>query len=99
MTNCIILEATQEYSQKYESLLLGCIQKNIDLFAAFGSYSDQWEEAMDCLCIDLDTSQIQPNAFCNTTSHKNESKEEVFAFAAQWFQLTDIEPNIEYIRI
>lgn len=99
MTNCITLEATQEYSQKYEQLLLGYIQKKIDLFAAFGPYSDQWEEAMDWLCIDLDASQIQPNAFCNTTSHKNESKEEVFAFATQWFQLKNIEPNIEFARI
>lgn len=99
MTNCIVLEATQEYSQKYEQLLLGYVQQKIELFATFGPYSDQWEEAMDWLCVELDISQIQPSAFCITTSHKNESKDQVVAFATQWFQLKDIKANIELVKI
>lgn len=54
---------------------------------------------MDWLCVDLDTSGEQPGAFCNTTSHPNETLADVVEFAEQWCDLKGWKRDVEIIEI
>ena len=54
---------------------------------------------MDWLCVDLDTSGEQPGAFCNTTSHPNETLADVVEFAEQWCDLKGCKRDVEIIEI
>jgi hypothetical protein len=58
-----------------------------------------WEVAMDWLCIDLKTTGEVPDAFCNTTSHPDETLDEVIAFAEQWCNLKGWSRDVEVIKI
>jgi hypothetical protein len=53
----------------------------ITLFCVVGVDAAAWEDAMDWLCISPDGEDIH---FMTTTSHPDESVEEVISFAESW---------------
>jgi hypothetical protein len=81
---CIILVSESGYSDTQLPLLRQFIDKGVELFCAQGKQCEKWEEAMDWLCVQLDTSGEKPGAFCTTTCHPEESVEEVVQFAKNW---------------
>jgi hypothetical protein len=99
MAKVIVLNSSKPYSSEHEPLLLSLVEQGIDLFAAVGVGCEDWEEAMDWLCVNLDVSGKLPGAFCNTTSHPNESLEEVVAFAKQWCSLKGWPEEVSVVKI
>ena len=87
MSKCAVLISESKYTEVHKPLLRLILSEAPDLFAVVGVDCANWEEAMDWLCIDLDTNGELPGAFCNTTSHPDESVDEVMAFANQWCDL------------
>lgn len=81
---CIVLVSLTGYSETHGALLQQFLDDSIELFCAQGKDCDKWEEAMDRLCVRLDTSGEKPGAFCTTTCHPNESVEAVIEFASNW---------------
>ncbi|HET8685293.1 MAG TPA: hypothetical protein VFM18_01365, partial [Methanosarcina sp.] len=86
------------YSPEYEPMLISLIEQRIDLFAAVGVDCENWEDAMDWLCINLVVSGKIPDAFCTTTSHPGETFADVKAFAEQWCQLKNLPQQITVIE-
>jgi hypothetical protein len=99
MEKVIVLKSSRPYSSEYDPLLIGFIEQGIDLFAVTGVDCEEWEEAMDWICVDLDISGKLPDAFCNTTSHPGQSLEEVIAFAKQWCSLNGWPEQISVVEI
>ncbi len=61
--------------------MVSLIERKIELYCAVGTDCEKWEEALDWLCIRDDGEE---NVFIVTTSHPNETFEEVKIFANQW---------------
>lgn len=61
-----------------DAVLRQFIDDKIELFCVVGVDAAKWEEALDWLCIDPKANSVH---FITTTSHPNESVEEVIAFA------------------
>ena len=80
----IVVVSSEGYREEYLDLLRGWLDENIALFCVVGKDCEVWEEAMDNLCVKLDVSGEKPGAFCVTTSHPDETVEEVIEFAASW---------------
>jgi hypothetical protein len=99
MAKCVVLHSTIEYSESHNPVLREIIRHESDLFAAVGVDCSKWEEAGDWLCIDLDTTGEKPGAFCNTTSHPDETVSEVIAFAEQWCDLRGWSRDVQVIEI
>lgn len=99
MTMCVLLTTDKKYEDKYDHLLASILNEKPDVFLAHGPHSDDWEEAMDMLCVMRDIENIDPGAFCNTTSHPNETLEEVIEFAEQWCDLKEAERDIKILKI
>ena len=81
---CIVVVSSTGYSDEHLSLLRGWLDEGISLFCAVGKDCEVWEEAMDNLCVKLDVSGEKPGAFCVTTSHPDETVDEVVKFASDW---------------
>lgn len=80
-TTKVVLVSERPYTpERDEALLRGLIQSQVELFCVMGCDAKAWEEAMDWLCIRAD--ECAPH-FMLTTSHPDESLEEVLEFAAQ----------------
>ncbi len=90
----VILATDEKYGPVHDELLKGLIERKIDLFCAVGKDCEKWEEALDWLCIGENGEEI---GFVTTTSHPNESLEEVKAFAREW--KTKGSNDIEVIKI
>ena len=77
----VVLVSKSGYSAQHDHLLLSLIDRRIKLFCVVGRDCQLWEEVMDELVVgptgegDLDLT---------TTSHTDESVEEVIAFAESW---------------
>ena len=99
MTNSIVLHSSKPYTEASLPLLRKVLGQEPDLFAAVGVDCEGWETAMDWLCVDLDTSGEQPDAFCNTTAHPDETLSDVVAFAEQWCDLKGLQCDVEIIEI
>lgn len=80
----VVLVSSSGYSHDHQSLLRKLLDERIELFCAIGKDCEAWEAAMDWLCINLDTSGVLPGAFVVTTSHPDESLEDVVEFAQNW---------------
>jgi hypothetical protein len=74
------------YSPSGEDSLRNLIRENpdLDLFAACGVDCENWEDAVDGVCVLMDVSGESPGAFCNTTSHPGQDADEVSDFAEEW---------------
>lgn len=90
----VILTTDEKYSPDHDEMLKELIQRKIVLFCTVGKDCENWEEAMDWLCIGENGEKI---GFVTTTSHPNESLEEVKAFAKEWD--TEGSNEIEIIKI
>ncbi len=93
----VVLISNSGYQEEHNDLLQELIENEIELFCAVGIECQKWEDTMDLLCAELDATDIKPNAFCNTTSHPNESVEEVIKFAESWN--THIATEVKIIEI
>lgn len=99
MPKCVVLHSSKPYSEENHPRLREILDQRPDLFASVGVGCEGWEEAMDWLCVELNTSGEIPSAFCNTTSHPGEALTEVVEFAEQWCDLKGWRRNVEVIEI
>ncbi|MGI9227531.1 MAG: DUF7684 family protein [Gammaproteobacteria bacterium] len=90
----VVLISISGYKEEHNDLLQELIENEIELFSAVGIECQEWEEAMGFVCAELDANDIKPNAFCNTTSHPDESVEDVIKFAESWSQNRTAEVKI-----
>ena len=92
--NKVILISSTQYSSEHDELLKSLIKRKIVLFCAVGVDCENWEEALDWLCIGEDG---KGKYITNTTSHPAENLEEVKEFAKAWE--TEGESVIQIIEI
>ncbi len=95
----IVFVSNIKYSPKYRELLKNIIFDGAHLFCTVGKYCDEWEEAMDYVCVELDVNGEKPGAFCVTTSHPGESQSEVIKFAKEWKDDEGKSCRVEVIEI
>jgi len=77
----VILSTNKKYNSEHEDLLASLVERKIELFCAIGEDCENWEEALDSACFNEKGEEI---GFIVTTSHPNETLEEVKEFAEQW---------------
>jgi hypothetical protein len=77
----VVLMASQPYSAMHESLLIALIERQIELFCAAGTDCENWETAFDLLLTDPDRGYTH---HITTTSHPDESLEDVLNLANFW---------------
>ena len=75
--NKIVLVSNSEYKPEYEALLLSFLDEEFELFCVVGTDCELWEEVMDELAI----GDGEKPRYITTTSHPNESVEDVIEFA------------------
>ena len=75
----VVLVSTQEYKPSlHDALLKELLARKIELFCAVGVDADKLEDALDWLCVGDDGTGTH---FILTSSHLEESEEEVVEFA------------------
>jgi hypothetical protein len=99
MANCIVLRSSRPYSSEHEPLLRSVLEEEPGLFAVVGMGSQSWEDAMDWLCVDLRLHDARSDRFCKTTSHTEETLEEVVAFAEKWCELRGLPKDIRVMQL
>jgi len=60
-----------------------CENPDLDFFAARVVDCENWEDAVEGVCLLMDVSGESPGAFCNTTSHPGQDAGEVADFAEE----------------
>ena len=90
----VILATDENYGSEHDEMLKELIERKIELFCVVGKDCEKWEEALDWMCIGENGEEI---VFVTTTSHPNESLEEVKTFAKEW--KTEGNNDIEVIKI
>lgn len=96
---CIVLVSNSGYSDEHRGLLRCWLDEGIALFRVVGKDCEVWEEAMDYPCVNLDVSGDKPGAFCVTTSHPDETVDEVVQFASNWSSDKGKECDVEVKEI
>ena len=98
MTNAlrVVLVSHNGYNPQHDELLQRLIDRRIQLFCSVGKDCERWEEAMDWLCIGADG---QGTFIVLTTSHPDETAEEVIAFAQSLDLDTADSDAIEVIEV
>jgi|GEM_PF-962052 len=99
MAKCIVLRSSRAYSEEHEPLLRSVLDEQPSLFAVVGTGSQTWEDAMDWLCVDLRLGDARSDRFCKTTSHTQETLEEVVAFAEEWCSLRGLAKDIRVMEL
>ena len=99
MAKCIVLRSSTPYSAKHEPLLRSVLAEEPGLFAVVGAGSPTWEDAIDWLCVDLRAGEPRAKRFCKTTSHTEETLDEVVAFAEQWCALRGLPKDVRVMEI
>ncbi len=99
MAKCIVLRSSTPYSEQHEPLLREVLDEAPSLFAVVGAKSQSWEDAMDWLCADMRMDDARTDRFCKTTSHTQESFEEVVAYVEQWCELRGLSKEIRVMEI
>ncbi|MES2582505.1 MAG: hypothetical protein V4627_07295 [Pseudomonadota bacterium] len=90
----IVLVSKSAYTPEIgEALLRQFVEEKIELFCAVGVDAANWEEALDWLCIGPAGESIH---FITTTSHPDESIEEVISFAKTWHSDHACEVEVVY---
>lgn len=92
----VVLISRSGYSTSHDDILLSLIQRKVHLFCAVGKDCKLWEEVMDELV-------VGPVGACewfvSTTSHPDESIEDVIEFA-EGFHIEDShDDDVEVIEI
>ena len=78
----VVLVSSVPYSAHHEPLLLGLIDRKIDLFCATGTDCENWELALDLLLTDPERNFTHD---ITTTSHPDEPLEDVLNLAELWY--------------
>jgi hypothetical protein len=78
--NKVVLVSKSGYSPDKDPILLDLIAEPIALFCALGLGCEKWEYVMDELCVGDGSNPV----FIPTTSHPDESVEDVIEFAKQF---------------
>jgi hypothetical protein len=78
----VIIATDVEYTPKHEPLLNGLYERRIELFCAWGKHCEQWELAMDLFV--TDPVRFDESRHITTTSHSDESFEDVMNMAECW---------------
>jgi flavodoxin len=73
----IVLISKSGYSKKHEELLVSYLDQGYELFCVVGKQCELWEEIMDELAVGDGTN----SRYITTTSHPDETEEEVIEFA------------------
>ena len=79
----VIIATDKEYSEDYEYILEKLFNRKIELFCAWGKHCGQWETAMDLYVTDPE--RYNENHHITTTSHNDESFDDVMNMAELWF--------------
>lgn len=74
----VLLSKSGYRSERDDGFLRELLQDRIELFCVLGQDADKWEDALDWISIDEDGNGEH---LIITTCHRNESLEEVIAFA------------------
>ncbi len=90
----VILISSTKYKAEYDDILNSLIKRKIELFCVVGVDCQNWEEALDWLFIEGNNDESK---LVITTSHPDETIEEVKEFAAQWE--TEGNSEIQIIKI
>jgi hypothetical protein len=91
----VVLVSLTGYSpSRDDPLLQELIASEVELFCSVGVDAEQWEDALDWLCIGADGSGTH---FITTTSHPGETEAEVVEFAKLFFLEQPCE--VEVIRV
>jgi hypothetical protein len=84
----IVLVSRQGYRLEHDDLLRGLIAQRIELFCVVGKDCNLWEEVMDELVVGP---MGEGEWHVNTTSHPDESVDEVVVFARDFGSPADVE--------
>jgi hypothetical protein len=95
---CLVLNSSVSYSPAHTPLLHEILALRPELFAVVGTDCAAWEEAMDWLYIEQTQDGVE-GYFCCTTSHPEETLEDVVAFAEQWCDLKGCSRDVKVIEI
>jgi len=90
----IVLVSKSGYNARHVPLLEGLIQRHIELFCAVGKDCTLWEDVMDEVC--AGPSGVEGHLI-TTSSHPDQSVEEVIEFAKQWRAVED--QSVEVITL
>jgi len=81
----VLLSKSGYCSERDDAFLRELLQNRIELFCVLGQDADKWEDALDWICVGDDG---DGQHLIITTCHRNESLEEVVAFA-QMFETSN----------
>lgn len=87
-----ILISSKKYSEFYKDQLENLVESGCKLFCIVGVDCDRWEDAIDCILEDS-------NLLIPTTSHPEETEEDVIEFAKSLYIQSDQHQNLRVIRI
>ena len=91
----IVLVSSSVYTaDSGDAVLRQFVDDKIELFCAVGVDAAKWEDALDWLCIGPEGNSIH---FITTTSHPDESVEEVISFAESYHCETTHEVEVVYV--
>lgn len=99
MSKCVILISGTKYTNEHDAFLQNILNQKPDLFSVVGVDCENWEEAMDWILVMRDVNEGKQDVFCNTTSHPNESVDEVLEFANLWCDLKDWKRDVCVLKI
>ena len=89
----VVLISEAGYSKKYDELLISFLDQGYELFSVTGKECELWEEIMDVLAVGNGTN----SRYITTTSHPDETEEQVIEFAKNFG--TSKASGIQVVRI
>ena len=95
-TKKVIIVTDKEYSLQYEPVLKELFEREIVLFCAWGRHCEQWELGMDLFV--TDPVRCDEEHHVTTTSHPDESFEDVMNMAECW-HVEDGVNEVEVIKL
>lgn len=91
----VVCVPSRRYTPEIDDLMIkGLLDRKIRLFCVVGQHAEGWEDAMDWLCVELSDLNEQ---LVVTTTHCDETVEEVIDFAVQFNPTTNSKLEILYI--
>ncbi len=92
----IIIKTDKPYTENHQSQLEHLCDRKIELFCAWGKHCTEWEDAMDDTITDFKL--LGDKHHITTTSHVDESFEDVLNMAEAWSVESD-NKNVEIIEL
>jgi flavodoxin len=89
----VVLISESGYSKEHDELLISYLDQGYELFCVVGKQCELWEEIMDEIAVGNGTN----SRYITTTSHPDETEEEVIEFAKSFG--TNITTGVVVVRI